>query len=274
MRRRDPFPLLFACLIAASAALMVLALTARPSSATVHTSRGGIALVKHFEGFPNGGCPYLDPVGIPTRGYGRIEGITLGSPCITIGQASRELRQLLAARYEPSVRRLFAAPVGVLRGLFNQHRFDSATSFAYNLGVGALSCVQGFESMCRALASRSPRAIGEAMLLYDKADGRALPGLTLRRRAERAMWLRPMGRFELFAPKEVRWVRRYDRLRGHRSARARVVRVSLQLQMAAQADRLRRAIRHDDGLTRRRAVRLAALSRRVHIPIATTGGTP
>lgn len=274
MRRRDPLPLLLACLIAASAALMVLAVAARPSSATVHTSRGGIALVKHFEGFPANGCPYLDPIGIPTRGFGRIEGITLGSPCISLAAASRELRQLLAARYEPSVRALFRPRLGALAGLFNQHRFDSATSFAFNLGTGAVACVHGFETMCRAIRSRSVRAIGDAMLRYDRAGGRALAGLTLRRRAERALWLRPMGRFELFAPREVRWIRRYDLLRSHPSGRARAVRVRLQLQMAAQADRLRRAIRRDDGLTRRRSVRLAALQRRVRVPIATTGGTP
>lgn len=242
---------------------LALTLTASRAAAEVHTSPAGTTFVRGFEGFPNKGCPYLDPVGVWTRGFGRIEGIGPGSPCITLGAATVELRRLLDQRYEPAVRALFRSRLGVLAGRFNQHRFDALVSFAYNLGIGAVQCVQGFDAICRAIGSRSMRRIGDAMLLYDKGGGRTLPGLTRRRHAERRLLLRPMARFELFERDEVRWITRYDKLRGHRSARARRVRRALEHQMAERARRITRTIHlTHDGLSRRRGWRVRVLRAR------------
>lgn len=252
--------------------VVVLALACAQASAAVHTSPAGVQLITSFEGyFPT---VYFDPVGVRTQCYGATgaELLTL-PPVATKAQCLGQLRRSLARTYEPPVRALFARGGMLGRRLFNQHRFDALASATYNLGTGLVTC--GLQSMCAALRAHSPRAIAAALLLYDHAGGAVLPGLTRRRNAEAALFSKPVGRFELFPRREVALIRTYDRLRRHTSARARAVRVRLQLQMAARADRLHRVIhREHDGLTRRRAVRLAALQRRVHIPIATTGGTP
>lgn len=146
----------------------------------MRTSARGLALIKHFEGFPNNGCPYRDPIGIPTRGYGRIEGITMGSPCISEAEASRELVQLLASSYEPHVRTL---------GLpLNQNQFDTITSAVYNLGPGVLA--RG-RSLGDALRSGNRFRVGAALLLYVNAGGRPFLGLIRRRNAERKLYLSP-----------------------------------------------------------------------------------
>lgn len=151
----------------------------------MRTSARGLAVIKHFEGFPNNGCPYRDPIGIPTRGYGRIEGITMGSPCISEAEASRELVHLLASSYEPPVRALSAQ----LRRPLNQNQFDAITSAVYNLGPGVLG--RG-RSLGDALRSGNRFRVGAALLLYVNAGGRPFLGLIRRRNAERKLYLSPV----------------------------------------------------------------------------------
>lgn len=76
-----------------------------------------------------------------------------------------------------------------LEGKWTQNRYDALCSFAYNLGPGSVSGYSGFETMTAALKSGDLKRIGDAMLLYDKSAGRAFPGLTKRRKAERELFL-------------------------------------------------------------------------------------
>ncbi len=227
-----------ATIVALALVALLGALAAPPAAAALHASSTAVSFIEQREGLPNNGCPYRDPIGVWTRGFGRIEGIGPLSPCITRSVARRELRALLAAAYEPHVAALFR-PGGMLADKFNQHRFDALVSFVYNLGVGAVKCVLGFESLCGAMRAASPRRVADAMLLYDKAGGLPFLGLTLRRRAERAMFLKPMGRFELFPAREVRWIREWDA--GPRPAR----RARLRAAMLALANRIDAAARAD-----------------------------
>lgn len=151
-----------------------------PSTHFTGVSEAGIALIKEFEGFPNGGRPYRDPIGVWTIGYGHIEGVHAGSPRITQAQADRLLRDDLNKKYAPAV---------VRSGKWTQNEGDALTSFVYNLGTGALGG-PGFETMGRALKTKNRSAIGDAMLRYDHAGGGVLPGLTRRRKAERALFLK------------------------------------------------------------------------------------
>ncbi|MCK9250028.1 MAG: lysozyme [Solirubrobacteraceae bacterium] len=152
-------------------------------------SQRGLDLIVEFEGFPANGAPYRDPVGIWTIGFGttRINGraVTSSTPRLKKSAALALLRRQLDERYEPPVRSV-AKRLGL-----NQHEYDALVSFAYNLGPGAVEGVRGFETMGRALSSGSRRRIADAFLLYDKAGGRALAGLTRRRRAERELFLTP-----------------------------------------------------------------------------------
>lgn len=164
-------------------------------------SNKGLKFIGEFEGFYD--RPYNDPVGYATVGYGHLIGYRPVQPqdktarwvknqktpgVLTKAEALELLRRDLNARYEPAVRGLFRG-LGPLRHVYTQGLYDALVSFAYNLGPGSVLGAPGFETMGRAIAAGSPRAIADAMLLYDKAGGRALPGLTRRRRAEADMVL-------------------------------------------------------------------------------------
>lgn len=178
-------------------ALINRLVTVRPISAE------GLKFIADFEGFPNGGRPYNDPVGYATVGYGHLIGYRRVSPGdheaiwvpdqrrpgrLTMPEARRLLRIDLRKEYERPVRALFERG-GPLHGQFSQHRLDALVSFVYNLGPGSIAGAPGFETMRRAILAGDIAAIGDAMLLYDKAGGRALPGLTRRRRCERRLFL-------------------------------------------------------------------------------------
>jgi lysozyme len=142
----------------------------------MHTSEHGIALIKSFEGFPYGGRPYRDAVGVWTIGYGHTENVHAGSPRITQRQADQLLRHDLAVKYEKYV--------NPWAHLLNQNQYDALVCFVYNLGGGILG--RGY-SIGRALRAHNLRAVANAILLYDHAGGRRLLGLTRRRQAERAL---------------------------------------------------------------------------------------
>lgn len=106
---------------------------------------------------------------------------------LTREEAERLLARDLAETYEPAVRRLFL-PGGPLAGKFEQALYDALVSFAYNLGAwSVVPGTPGFETLGRAISAGNRRGIADALLLYDKANGAALPGLTRRRRAERRL---------------------------------------------------------------------------------------
>jgi len=218
----------------------------------VHTSVAGLRMIESFEGLVL--TPQPDPIGIPTICYGQTAADGPLPAHATPHECELMLRGSLARVYERYVRALFL-PGGRLRGLFNQHRFDALVSIAYNGGPGILS---------RIVTSRDPRAIASAMLAYDHAGGVRLPGLTRRRRAEAALFSRPMARFELWPRYEIRLVQQLDRLREHASARAIRVRAQLRARIAVRLHALRHVIHQQhDALSHRRADRLKALQRRL-----------
>jgi lysozyme len=204
----------------------------------VRTSPAGIALIKEFEGFPYGGRPYKDPIGVWTIGYGHTAGVGPHTPRITEREASRLLEQDIRRHYEPA---LEAIPTSEA---MTQNMFDAIIVFIYNCGIGAISSSTGIG---RALRARQWRRAADELLRWDHADGRKLPGLTRRRQAERALFLRPdtnQGLTALTAT-ERRLCREYDRLlaakrAGRDTDQARQRRVALRAAM----ERRRKAIWH------------------------------
>lgn len=166
------------------------------------TSAAGLRFIADFEGYY--AEPYNDPAGYATVGIGHLLGYrpvnssdrkgvwvrgqkTPGR--LTREEAERLLGNDLAKSYEPAVRKLFT-PGGYLHGRFDQPLFDALVSFAYNLGPGSVTPgTAGFETVGAAIRSGKRSSIADALLLYDKAGGRALPGLTRRRQAERRLIL-------------------------------------------------------------------------------------
>lgn len=135
------------------------------------TSSNGRALIKSFEG-----ChltAYKCPSGVWTIGYGHTAGVKEGQT-ITQEQANTYLL-LDLAKYERHV-----AATGLV---LNQNQFDALVSFTYNCGNGNLKTL---------IKNRTLDQIAEALLLYNKSNGKVLAGLVRRRQAERELFLQPL----------------------------------------------------------------------------------
>ena len=146
----------------------------------MHVSETGLRMVEAFEGFRS--RPYRDAVGVWTIGYGETKNIGPGTPPISQAQAEKLLRSRIARDYEPSVNNLHVP--------LNQNQFDALVSFVYNLGPGVLS---PSSTMGARLRSHNYSGAADAFVLYTHAGGRVLLGLVNRRRAERALFLKPGG---------------------------------------------------------------------------------
>ncbi|MBX3637244.1 MAG: lysozyme [Rubrivivax sp.] len=161
-----------------------------------------VELIKAFEGIPDGDPStvnidaYLDPVGIWTIGWGhaiRHGGDFLRGPenkataralfpgGITRAQAEALLRADLID---------FAAGVlRLVRVTLDDRQFGALVSFAFNVGLGNL----GQSTLLRRLNAGDVIGAAEQFLVWNKGRVRGvlteLPGLTRRRRAERALFL-------------------------------------------------------------------------------------
>lgn len=140
----------------------------------------GAEFIASWEGFS--ARPYRDPVGVWTIGYGSTRGVGPNTPPITREQALARLKREVDEIYGAAVARV-AKAVGLT---LKQGEFDALTSLVYNCGPGILD--RG-RTMGDALRSKNRRRIADAFLVYDKAGGVRLAGLTRRRRAERSMFL-------------------------------------------------------------------------------------
>ena len=130
-------------------------------------SKSLVDLIKSFEGF----SPKAHPdYGQYSNGYGT----KARSPTeeITKEEAERRLMDEIA-RFRGVVEQFSANK----KYNWNSKQKDALTSFIYNLGAGALNQVTNN-------GTRSNSEIAAAMLLYDKAGGASLPGLTNRRKIE------------------------------------------------------------------------------------------
>ena len=142
------------------------------------TSPKGVRLSCEFEGFRANA--YLDPVGIPTIGYGFTKGVSLGDTITRIEAHLRMERELV--EYERGV--LAACKVTP-----NQNQFDALVCFAFNVGVAGMTKSSVIKAHNRGDTQAAARAFG----LWNKAGGKVFAGLTRRRAAEGALYLEPMS---------------------------------------------------------------------------------
>ena len=142
----------------------------------------GLELIKSFEGFYS--KPYLDPIGIPTIGYGATyypdkRKVTMKDKPLTEKEAS-DLLRVMMTNYENDVKRL------VKREL-NQNQFDALVSFTYNLGGASL----GKSTLLKKVnANPCDKTIKDEFLKWNKAGGKVLNGLTRRRNAEAELYFK------------------------------------------------------------------------------------
>lgn len=134
----------------------------------------GLRLIKSFEGLRL--KAYQDSVGVWTIGYGTTSSVQPGM-VITQAQAEEFLRRDLR-RFEQAVNDLVKVPL-------TTDQFAALVSFTYNVGEGALES----STLLRLLNQKDYQGAADQFLRWDKAGGQSLPGLTRRRRAERALFL-------------------------------------------------------------------------------------
>ncbi len=134
-------------------------------------SNEGLMIIKKYEGCKL--SAYKCPAGVWTIGYGHTGGVKEGDK---ITQAQAEL-YLLAdlKRFEKHVETYHS------KYQWNQSEFDAMVSFAYNLG--SIDKLTGG-------GTRTKAVIAEKILLYNKASGKVLAGLTKRRTEEQALFLK------------------------------------------------------------------------------------
>lgn len=137
-----------------------------------------------WEGFePIARHERIDPPNVITYCYGRTNydeaGLRPGDVC-TKEQGKQFLADDLAGKYLPPLQRCIPNFDGM--PIQRQMAFLDA---AYNLGSGGV-CKS---SMVRKLKSGDIRGACDAFLLYDRANGKVIRGLALRRQAERKLCL-------------------------------------------------------------------------------------
>ncbi len=154
-----------------------------PKKPVLHLSEQGAEFIARWEGMRL--HPYNDPVGFATIGIGHL---LHRSPVtkrdlekyahFTAKDAYALLRQ--DAEHAAAAVRAIHPPIT------SQARFDALVSLAFNLGPGILG-----PSHTIGAAVRAPgrRGAADAFLLYDKAGGHRLAGLSHRRAAERKLWV-------------------------------------------------------------------------------------
>ena len=139
--------------------------------------QAGLALIKQYEGCRL--AAYRCAAGVWTIGYGHTAGVHSGMT-ITQAQADAYLQQDIA-KFEGYVNNPAYVPI---TEQLNQNQFDALVSFAFNLGAGNL------RKLCK---GRTAAQIALAMPSYNKAAGKVLAGLTRRRKAEQALFNRPVS---------------------------------------------------------------------------------
>ena len=142
----------------------------------------GIAeeLCKKFEGFRS--KPYLCPAGIATIGYGATyyaDGrlVSLADPPLSKEGAEDLLLFQLHTRFFPGVLRL--CPILIS----HPSKLAAVADFSFNLGLGRLQT----STLRGKLNSGDWPASREQLMRWTRAQGKILPGLVLRRKAEAAL---------------------------------------------------------------------------------------
>ncbi|MDX2211670.1 MAG: lysozyme [Oculatellaceae cyanobacterium bins.114] len=147
--------------------------TTKPGKGKIN--QAGLDLIKQFEGLRLEA--YLCPAKVPTIGYGTTAGVKMGDR-ITAEQAEDLLRKDVE-KFEKAVNSAVTVPL-------TDNQFSALVSFTYNLGAGALQK----STLLKLLNQGNYEAAAQEFLKWNKAAGKVLPGLTRRRQAEQALFLK------------------------------------------------------------------------------------
>jgi lysozyme len=161
---------------------MAIEILRRRPPSELYPSRAAVDLIRHFEGLSLTG--YLDPIGIPTIGYGRTGPVAVVGKRITLAEADALLDEDVASHAQ-IVRDQVTVPL-------TQGEFDALTSLAFNLGYipkSLKACLNG--GVTDAGKVMTPGSYGSALLQFPRncrAAGIPLKGLYRRRLAEACLF--------------------------------------------------------------------------------------
>lgn len=148
------------------------------------TGPRAIALMHHFEGCKL--TAYRCPAGIWTIGYGDTGAHVKPGLVWTQAQADAAFVDRLAREFEPGVMRAIGDAATT------PGQFGAMVALAYNIGVGAFSR----SSVAKRHVAGDHAGAGAAFLMWNKAGGRVLAGLTRRRTAERLLYDGRLAEFD------------------------------------------------------------------------------
>lgn len=137
--------------------------------ATLTMSAAALVGIAAFEGYSP--TTYLDIVGIPTIGFGTTEGVKTGQKIDPVAALQRKLSDV--QKFESAVKQCVKVPL-------HQHEYDAFLSLSYNIGAGAF-CKS---MLVKKLNAEDYDGACKEILRWDRAGGKQVRGLTLRRQKE------------------------------------------------------------------------------------------
>lgn len=142
----------------------------------MRTSAAGRRLIKEHEGEKL--TAYVCPAGVLTIGVGHTGKDVKPGMTITAEESDKLLQSDLQSAEQAVIRMVKVA--------ITQNQFDALVSFVFNVGAGAFRS----STMLRLLNDRDYFGTADEFPRWNKGGGKVLPGLTKRRAAERALFLR------------------------------------------------------------------------------------
>ncbi len=139
----------------------------------------GLDLIKRWEGLRL--TAYKDAVGIWTIGYGHTAEAGPPAPVAGMKITDKEAEDILKldlTQYERAVTKALSI-------VPSSNQFAAMTSLCFNIGPGNFAK----SSVVRLLNAGKPREAADAFLLWNKAGGKVLKGLTARREDEKKLFL-------------------------------------------------------------------------------------
>jgi lysozyme len=143
----------------------------------VRANDAGVAIIKEFEGVRLEA--YKCPADVWTIGYGHTGPEVRKGLKISLEVAGAMLESDLQKFEDGATKLIGSAPT-------TPNQFSAMVSLAFNIGLGNLAK----SSVLRHHKAGNHKLAAESFLLWNKAKGTVLPGLTRRRMKERGLYLK------------------------------------------------------------------------------------
>ena len=138
----------------------------------------GLELIKQAESFKP--LPYLCPAKVPTIGYGS----TFYENGTKVSMNDKAISKEYATELLIKVATEFGSKLLIKKPL-NDNQFSACVSLAYNIGTGAFN---GSTLLKKLNVNPNDEAIFEEFLKWNKAGGKVLQGLVIRRNKEARLY--------------------------------------------------------------------------------------